>query len=137
MAEMSKEEFERMQNDAIRRVQNMQQRSRAHVPPMPDYVRPLNRPQFTNEQTGQSPQTELLQNDMTNQHADETPPESITKHPQDSGNKKGFGLGFLDKLNLKNFEIDADRSLVLMMMGLLGRETVDETLMLALLYIML
>ena len=43
----------------------------------------------------------------------------------------------VDKLNLKSFEMDPDRALVLMMMALLGKETADETLMLALLYIML
>ncbi len=125
MAEMTKAEFERMQNDAIRRVRNMQQRAQSHVPPMPDYVRPLRGiPQRQNHTP--EPETPQSVNPPTQPRVNSAPPKPL------SG-----GLGFLDKLNLKNFEMDSDRSLVLMMMALLGKETADETLMLALLYIML
>lgn len=45
--------------------------------------------------------------------------------------------GLFDLLNIKNFDIDSDRSLVLMMLALLSGEQNDELLTLALLYIML
>ena len=122
MADMTREEFERMQNDAIRRVKNMQQRASSRIPPMPDYVRPLRG--AIAEKTPATPPHE--QNHV--------PAHSVK--PTSSKPLSG-GLGFLDKLNLKSFEMDTDRALVLMMMALLGKETADETLMLALLYIML
>ncbi len=125
MPEMSKEEFERMQNDAIRRVRNMQQRAQSHLPPMPDYVRPLH----GIPQPRQEP-------DDRYEEEKSAPQQNPASHKSSQPTKRG-GLGFLDKLNLKNFEMDSDRSLILMMMALLGKETADETLMLALLYIML
>lgn len=45
--------------------------------------------------------------------------------------------GIFDLLNLNNFELDADRSMVLMMLALLSGDKNDELLTLALLYIML
>ncbi len=129
MAEMTREEFERMQNDAIRRVKNMQQRAASHLPPMPDYVRPLR-----GAITESFP--EAVSNEPEPLH---TPPPKSASPPKFAPPPKTIssGLGFLDKLNLKSFEMDSDRALVLMMMALLGKETADETLMLALLYIML
>lgn len=127
MAEMSKAEFERMQNDAIRRVRNMQQKAQSHVPPMPNYVRPL--------RGIRQPGSEDAASENTADNTAKSQSQPAVRHA-DSQNK-GMGLGFLDKLNLKSFEIDGDRALILMMMALLGKETADETLMLALLYIML
>ena len=45
--------------------------------------------------------------------------------------------GIFDLLNLNRFEIDGDRSMLLMMLALLSGEEKDELLTLALLYIML
>ncbi len=45
--------------------------------------------------------------------------------------------GIFDLLNLNNFELDADRSMVLMLLALLSGDKNDELLTLALLYIML
>lgn len=123
---MSKAEFERMQNDAIRRVRNMQQKAQSHVPPMPNYVRPL---RGVRQPAFEAPPENTVDNTA------KSVPQPAVAHANSPN--KGIGLGFLDKLNLKNFEIDADRALILMMMALLGKETADETLMLALLYIML
>ena len=83
-------------------------------PIMPDYVRPLRN--FTSPTHQQAP---------VHQPA-----------PTHQPTKSGLG-GFLDKLNLKNFDLDGDRALIIMMMALLQKESFDETLMLALLYIML
>lgn len=123
MADMTREEFERMQNDAIRRVKNMQQRASSRIPPMPDYVRPLR---------GAISEKAVVPMPPQSKHVPAPPAKSAPTSKPLSG-----GLGFLDKLNLKSFEMDPDRALVLMMMAILGKETADETLMLALLYIML
>ncbi len=125
---------------------------------MPDYVRPLNRSQrpFSATENGVSAQSNDRRQNIKHRnepshavprHQNEPPhsPKSVRPRPSAQQSNAGglfnfnnsSGLGFLDKLNLKNFEIDGDISLVLMMMALLGKETVDETLMLALLYIML
>lgn len=122
MADMTREEFERMQNDAIRRVKNMQQRASSRIPPMPDYVRPLR---------GAITEKAVVPMPPESNHVPAPPAKPASPKPLSGG------LGFLDKLNLKSFEMDPDRALVLMMMALLGKETADETLMLALLYIML
>ncbi len=52
-------------------------------------------------------------------------------------NNKPKNKGLFDLLNLNNFELDADRSMVLMMLALLSGDKNDELLTLALLYIML
>lgn len=136
MADMTREEFERMQNDAIRRVKNMQQRASSRIPPMPDYVRPL-RGAITEKTPAATPHEQ----NFVPTHSAQIPHESnhVPAPPAKPASPKPLsgGLGFLDKLNLKSFEMDPDRALVLMMMALLGKETADETLMLALLYIML
>ena len=95
-------------------------------PIMPDYVRPLRN--FTSPTHQQAP---VRQPASTHQQAPVRQPAS-THQPT----KSGLG-GFLDKLNLKNFDLDGDRALIIMMMALLQKESFDETLMLALLYIML
>ena len=95
-------------------------------PIMPDYVRPLRN--FTSPTHQQTP---THQSAPTHQQASVRQPAS-THQPT----KSGLG-GFLDKLNLKNFDLDGDRALIIMMMALLQKESFDETLMLALLYIML
>ena len=119
MAETSKNYHEQMQNDALHGMDGAQ-RQRHDMPPMPDYVRPLSSRQVRQDfQPTEQPRQPT------------SAPTTVDQQPNRSG------LGFLDKLNLANFDIDSDRSLILMMMALLGKETVDETLMLALLYIML
>ena len=95
-------------------------------PIMPDYVRPLRN--FTSPTHQQAP---VHQPAPTHQQASVRQPAS-THQPT----KSGLG-GFLDKLNLKKFDLDGDRALIIMMMALLQKESFDETLMLALLYIML
>ena len=117
-------------------------------PIMPDYVRPLRNAASSTHQPSlsrqsaplhqpqlphQSPQSHQPQSPHQSPH--QSPPQHQPPSPSRPA-KSGLG-GFLDKLNLKNFDLDADRALIIMMMALLQKETFDETLMLALLYIML
>ncbi|MBQ3564122.1 MAG: hypothetical protein IJO89_02135 [Clostridia bacterium] len=111
---------------------------------MPDYVRPLrNAASSTHQPTLSRQSAPLHQPQSPHQspppHQPQSPHQSPPQHqppPPSRTAKSGLG-GFLDKLNLKNFDLDADRALIIMMMALLQKETFDETLMLALLYIML
>ena len=101
-------------------------------PIMPDYVRPLRNAASSTHQPTLSRQSAPLHQ---TQSSHQSPPQHQPPSPSRPA-KSGLG-GFLDKLNLKNFDLDADRALIIMMMALLQKETFDETLMLALLYIML
>ena len=101
-------------------------------PIMPDYVRPLRNAASSTHQPTLSRQSAPLHQ---TQSSHQSPPQHQPPSPSRPA-KSGLG-GFLDKLNLKNFDLDADRALTIMMMALLQKETFDETLMLALLYIML
>ncbi len=113
-------------------------------PIMPDYVRPLrNAASSTHQPTLSRQSAPLHQPQSPHQspqpYQPQSPHQSPPPHqppPPSRPAKSGLG-GFLDKLNLKNFDLDADRALIIMMMALLQKETFDETLMLALLYIML
>ncbi|MBQ2296209.1 MAG: hypothetical protein II257_03605 [Clostridia bacterium] len=103
---------------------------------MPDYVRPLRNAASSTHQPSLSRQSAPLhQPQSPHQSPHQSPPQHQPPSPSRPA-KSGLG-GFLDKLNLKNFDLDADRALIIMMMALLQKETFDETLMLALLYIML
>ncbi len=61
--------------------------------------------------------------------------QSISQHSSSSQPPKQKGL--FDLLNLNNFELDGDRSMLLMILALLSGEKKDDLLTLALLYIML
>lgn len=109
-----------------------QQTANRSRPIMPDYVRPLRnatasarQPVHAHQSSPPHQSSPLRQSSL--------PHQPLSPHQPA---KSGIG-GFLDKLNLKNFDLDADRALIIMMMALLQKETFDETLMLALLYIML
>ena len=133
MTETAKNYHEQMQNDALHGMDGAQ-RQRHDMPPMPDYVRPLSSRQVRQDF---QPTEQPRQPTSAPTTVDQQPNRSSLPESQPVRRTKSTGLGFLDKLNLANFDIDSDRSLILMMMALLGKETVDETLMLALLYIML
>ncbi|MBQ5886015.1 MAG: hypothetical protein IIW79_06345 [Clostridia bacterium] len=109
-----------------------QQTANRSRPIMPDYVRP-----FRNATASARQPVHAHQSSPPHQSSplrQSSPPHQPLSPHQPA--KSGIG-GFLDKLNLKNFDLDADRALIIMMMALLQKETFDETLMLALLYIML
>lgn len=138
MAGYSKEEMDKMQNDAIQRVRAMQQRAQnvsKGSPPMPDFVRPLS------GQTGQTGRDRSPEQHARPQpepsHRPQPEPNGRTEEPHQPPPKQGRGASLLQMLNLKGIDIDSDRSLILMMLALLSGEGGDELLMLALLYIML
>ena len=121
-----------------------QQTANRSRPIMPDYVRPLRnatasarQPVHAHQSSPPHQSSPLRQSSPPHQSSplrQSSPPHQPLSPHQPA--KSGIG-GFLDKLNLKNFDLDADRALIIMMMALLQKETFDETLMLALLYIML
>ena len=111
MAEISREEFMRLQNDAERRLREMQQRSREAVGiPSPDFVRMRDEPKSI----------------------EKAPPP-----PSPSQKGQGGGLDFLRLLNLKNITSDPDRLLILAVLLLLATDGGDRLLTAALIYIML
>lgn len=109
-----------------------QQTANRSRPIMPDYVRPLRNATASARQPVHAHQSSPPHQSSPLRQS--SPPHQPLSPHQPA--KSGIG-GFLDKLNLKNFDLDADRALIIMMMALLQKETFDETLMLALLYIML
>ena len=109
-----------------------QQTANRSRPIMPDYVRPLRNATASARQPVHAHQSSPPHQSSPLRQS--SPPHQPLSPHQPA--KSGIG-GFLDKLNLKNFDLDADRTLIIMMMALLQKETFDESLMLALLYIML
>ncbi|HCC35200.1 MAG TPA: hypothetical protein DEQ02_06015 [Ruminococcaceae bacterium] len=138
-SEFDRREIERMQAEAVRRVREMQARA--------------NQTQSGGYQT--TPHSPPKANPRPQQHSPPSkkpPPRNPLGglfpslfggggHPGQGGHsgegpKKG-GLDILKMFNLKEFNMDSDRTLILMMLVLFSGETSDELLMLALLYIML
>ncbi len=112
MAEISREEFMRLQSDAERRLREMQQRSREAVGiPSPDFVKMREEPKSI----------------------EKAPPPP----PSPSRGAQGGGLDFLRLLNLKNITSDPDRLLILAVLLLLATDGGDRLLTAALIYIML
>ena len=60
-----------------------------------------------------------------------------TQKPKSDYEKKVNGFDILNMFNLKNFSFDSDRLLIMALCLLLSSEPVDETLLFALIYIML
>lgn len=94
--------------------------SRAQMPPVPPFVK--------------MPQTESKVPDES-----QTEVAADTVAPPQGTPKKGalFGRDLLKLIDLKNFEMDSDRMLLLFMILLLSVEESDEILLLALAYLML
>ena len=107
------DDWERMQREAERRVMNSRRQNMRRVGgiPAPDFIGTQSRPE---------------------------PPKPAPAKPCAPRPKpKPAGHGLFDLLNIGNMDIDGDRSIILMMLALLGGEESDELLTLALLYIML
>lgn len=108
MAELSREEFLKMQREAEERLRRMQQKSAAAVmPPTPDFV------------------------SLREKEDKEQGPKVCRESPQ----RGSFNL--LRMLNIKDMQLDSDRLLIIAVLLLLLSESSDELLMLALIYIML
>ena len=111
MAEMSREEFMRLQRDAEERLRKMQQRSReAVMPPAPDFVEIRERAEVKEEKPQEKPRVYQ---------------------------KNNGGFNLLRMLNIKDMQLDSDRILIIAVLLLLLGDSNDELLMLALIYIML
>lgn len=107
MAELSRDEFVRLQRDAEERLRQMQRKSEqlTGVPPAPEFVK-------------------IRETEKT--------PTKIKNRPERKG---GFDL--LKMFNFSNLQLDSDRVLIIAVLLLLMSESSDELLMLALIYIML
>ena len=120
MAEMSREDFMRLQRDAEARMKEMQRRSEEMVgrqmPPTPDFVKVRR-----SNETVKQPH----------------PPATVAPPVQKNEVRRSGGFDLLRMLNFKNISMDSDRSLIIAVMLLLMGETGDELLLLALIYIML
>jgi len=145
-ADYSRAELERMQAEAVRRVRDMQERARKSVGGAPAYEQ-RNKGQPTDVREERSGGRGVPPHGQSNRpsygparHAaheerhEETPPEH--RPPQKQPAKSG-GFNLLNMLNLKNLNLEGDRTLILLLLVLLAGEETDTMLLLALLYIML
>lgn len=109
MAELSREEFLRLQKEASERLLQMQRRSEEAIGkiPAPDFV-------------------------QLRQEKSDPPPPKKQQKPQKQG---GFDL--LRLFNFNNISLDSDRVLIIAVLLLLMSESSDELLLFALIYIML
>lgn len=115
MTEQQRKDMDKMQADAIRRMRDMNSKSTNNhtnsIPPAPNFLK-MNTGHTNKEQKHEA------------NHASP----AISK-------SKGFNL--LKMLNLENFKMDSDFTIIIAMILLLSSEESDEILLLALLYIML
>ncbi len=113
MDEISREEFDRLKNEAEERLRKM---NRSDMPPFPSFVKIPEKKRPLKDES--SPPT--------------MPPLSAEdKHP-----KKRFG-SFIEYLNIPKMLENSDAMLLLSLILLLSSEDADETLILALAYILL
>lgn len=74
---------------------------------------------------------------LRGEHKPPPPPTAPKPPPPPPPRREGKGFNLLKMLNLRSFEFDADRKVIIAVMLLLMGETEDELLLLALIYIML
>ena len=122
MTEQQRREMDRMQEDAIKRMREMNSKGKQQgtYPPSPDFVRMNGKA---------SPSNHSAPNKK-----EEKKPIVVTDEPKIT-HSKGFSL--LKMLNFSNFKMDSDFTVIIAMILLLSSEESDELLLLALLYIML
>ncbi len=131
--EFNKSDLERMQNDAVRRVRDMQARAQQRVGGQQQNER--ENPPPKKEPSSQKPQHRDQHNSQNNS--------SIGKglgglaSMFSSGNKDKSSNSILNLINLKGLDLDGDTSLIALMILLLSSDKGDELLMLALVYILL
>lgn len=111
MAEYTREEFAKLQEQAARHAQ----------PSM---------------QTGNNRQRNTSQQKPHVQQPPPPPPQQEEK-PQQSMPPKKKGRDLLEMFNFKNLELDSDRIIIIALALLLSAEEADELLIMALIYIML
>ena len=117
MTEQQRKDMDKMQADAIRKMRELNSKSMVNqgnnIPPIPNFLR------------------------MNSSNS--KPEKSVEEMPQTTPSQKPLSKGFnlLKMLNLENFKMDSDFTVIIAMILLLSSEDSDEILLLALLYIML
>ena len=147
MAEYSYNEIMKMQNDAIKRVNEMQKRART-------VVDEINEEKTAHNETPikQNNQTEVNRVKMPNDYLDELKKfastssyfengennKTHTKHQENKKENRPQSKGQNDTLKniLNDLNMDSDKALILSLVLLLTEEKADEMLILALLYIL-
>ena len=147
MAEYSYNEIMKMQNDAIKRVNEMQKRART-------VVDEINEEKTVHNETPikQNNQTEVNRVKMPNDYLDELKKfastssyfengennKTHTKHQENKKENRPQSKGQNDTLKniLNDLNMDSDKALILSLVLLLTEEKADEMLILALLYIL-
>lgn len=149
MADYSYKDLMRMQNDAIRRAEDMQRRARQSA----GLEREKQEESHTNVTKKEEPRRipmpndylENLKNYGSNSSKTESEPEeneeNKKKHNNEhqSTNQPKFQNSFEDKIKniFGNLNIDSDKALLLSLILLLSEEKADETLIMALLYMLI
>ena len=142
----NKNEIQKMQLDAERRIREMQRRSDTYLrgnekPPVPNFSnpnqyrhneQPSNRNGNNNSQNINRQSHKNQQNQPANRPAQSPPPQT----------KGGFlsrfkGVDILKIFNFQNLHIDNDVLIIIALIFLLSTEETDELLLMALIYIML
>lgn len=147
MAEYSYNEIMKMQNDAIKRVNEMQKRAQT-------VVDEINEEKTVHNETPikQNNQTEVNRVKMPNDYLDELKKfastssyfengennKTHTKHQENKKENRPQSKGQNDTLKniLNDLNMDSDKALILSLVLLLTEEKADEMLILALLYIL-
>lgn len=119
MDEMSREEFERLKNTAAQKMREIGNRQAA-ASPFPDFVRVPSRAEKPPEEAEPKRDTKAV--------------EKLLRSPQKAGGRLG---GFLKNINLPEMLKDKDSLLILGLIFLLSNEDADESLIMALAYILL
>ena len=128
-------DFEKMQQDAERRMQEMRQRSQramhgGDMPPVPNFVQTAKQPNRNNTAPPQN-----HHHPSSNEQKKSTPPPPPPPRGGLLGRLKGVDI--LKIFNFKNLHIDSDVLVIIALIFLLSTEETDELLLLALVYIML
>lgn len=113
MTEQQRKEMDKLQADAIKRMREMSSKGQKN-----NYA-----PDFLKMKTDSNRETKIEEKPI------------IAGDEKINGSSKGFNL--LKMLNLNNFKMDSDFTVIIAMILLLSSEESDEILLLALLYIML
>lgn len=126
----SRDDLFRMQQDALRRVQEMQDRARRTVEQTNSYGIPFDVPAPSFRESRPEPEPESKPHPAFHAEPKQKPPPKLPT--PDSAKKKGGFPG----LNIAGINLTGDHALIISLLLLLYSEDADKTLILALLYIM-
>lgn len=126
MENLSREEFEELKNIAAQEMRELKGRQTA-MPPFPDFVKVPSRQERPTSQPRQNEPESPLPQQKT----------QTTRSPQSQRTSQNRLGGFLKNINLTEMLKDKDSWLILGLIFLLSNEEADESLILALAYILL